>query len=286
MSEELLGPRLLNALRQIPGSPEREHIISLLTEISQPFLLDEEVVRQAAWTVKEASETIEQTLPLLTLSQPVIWLEYPHLPRQLAFGVDESADEPGLPKVLRVGCLIAVDPEDPTHISIFVAWENSDGGIYHSYAMLHWRLDDFIKLAEMSRKEKLTTSTAERLTELAILSIPPGFRDEIMVWEGREHANEDGDSERVLKTKKDALGEHLFLLSALMLMASDATEATEQVVADVPETGLVDTYIPDTMKMVCTVSLSRKKAPLFERFRKPGFYPGLGLEPVLRWKSP
>lgn len=216
-----LADDLAAALAAVPGSPERDHVLGLLRRASR-IRLEGAVARAAAETLRDAPDTIERNLGRVSLlGAEALWLEYPHADRRAAFqGAAPAAPGDG---PAEVGCLLAADPGQPSHVAAFVAWRAPGGAVHHSYAVLHWDLEALAAAAAGGPPGE----AQERMMALAVASVPPGFATEMEIWQGVSPAV-GGDFQRALRhTERQALGEHLFLLCALLVLDSDAAEMHE-----------------------------------------------------------
>jgi hypothetical protein len=212
--------RLADELSSVPGSVERSHVASL-ARCAMRMQLQPDVCRAAAETMRLAPGSIEHHLDRLALPDGLpLWIEYPHADRMAAYGQETGLSTAGQDVPERVACLLAADPANPAHIAGFVSWRLGDARIMQSYALLHW---DLQRMAQASREASRSgdTGAERRLFALADVVVPPGFLSEMEVLLGSpgpgtrfEHA--------LRRTERDALGEHLFLLSALLLATSSA----------------------------------------------------------------
>lgn len=219
-----LADGLEEALRGPCGSPEREQILLLLGR-ARKIRLDEGLARAAALATAGSCAGIERDLDRLELPAPAAWLEYPHAAR-CAGGAAPGA---GAPET--VGCLLASDPHDPGHVAVFAAWRLGDGRIFHSYALMHWHKGELFSLALRSPARD-DGGARDRLMAAARASIPPGLLAEMEIWQGLRPAgaplaaNDPAPLDRSprgradAQTLRDVTGEHLFLLSALLLLGS------------------------------------------------------------------
>lgn len=226
------------ALASVPGSPERDQVLGLL-RAARRVRLSDEVVAAVADTICHAAHTVERNLDRIVLPDAALWLEYKHAPRAAALA--SAGGEPGhrghLPET--VGCLVACNPADRRQVSTFVAWRYASGAIHHAYALLHWdraRLYE-VALAAPARPDGLS---GERMLEAAVAAIPPGLMSELEVWQGVEGEDHPWRGEAVIQTQRDATGEHLFLLAAILLLESSAvtlSPAPAEPDAPLPEAG-------------------------------------------------
>jgi hypothetical protein len=192
------------------GSPERVHVSELLRQAPR-MILDEQTSQAAAQTLALTPETIKHNLDQLSLlGRDVLWIEYPYSVRTV------NSDN-GIEKA---GCLLAANPSHPHHIAIFLAWRGNDGITRHSHAILHW------DLAKMRAEAALDGNTLDILAEQATVSVPPGFIGELEILGEVRAANDPKLGRLIDQATKQVLGEHLFLLSALLLVGSSAVEIT------------------------------------------------------------
>jgi len=213
-----LADDLIHSLSLVPGSNERDQLASLLRS-AERVRLSAAFAEAAAATVRDGCHGIERNLDRLRFDTPALWLEYDHAPRLAAFGGGAAGVHP--PET--VGCLVARDPEAGDHVAVFVAWRFANGKVHHSYAILHWDLARLFSLSAASPPRD-DGGAADRLMEAAGVDIPPGLMGEMEIWQGYDAANHPWRDLAVEQTMRDASGEHIFLLSALMLLGSSATE--------------------------------------------------------------
>lgn len=212
-----LADALAEALASVPGSPEREHVLALLRR-ARRVRLGDDVARAAAETVRHACCSIERNLDHLLLGAPATWLEYGHAPRAAAFSGDAAVAGQS-PRT--VGCLLACNPDRPSQVAIFVAWQFASGAIHHAYALLHWDRAAFLRLAAAAPGRD-DGGAPGRLLAAVTASVPPGLMAELEIWQGHDAADGPRREAALLRTRRDATGEHLFLLAATMLIESSA----------------------------------------------------------------
>lgn len=226
MPEAWFADDLAEALSSVPGSPEREHVAALLRRASR-IRLDGEVAEAAAATVRLAPGSIEQNLDRITLfDSPSLWLEYPHDSRLRPFQGAAASPVPSELRPRDVGCLLACNPGHETHVACFVAWRLADERILHSYAILHWDVADLHRRGETARNQPRETTevSTERLMALARTTMPPGMASEMQIWQDIPPNDRERQEEAVLLSIRQVLGEHLFLLSSLLLLDSSSVE--------------------------------------------------------------
>lgn len=213
---------VVTALSSVPGSPEREHVTMLMRRASR-IRLDGGVARAAAATVRSAAASIETHLRRVPSVEDIpLWIEAPHLERLQAF--EETGPGivafHGMPEMM--GVLLASDPGAPSHVASFLAWRGTNGKIHHAYALLHWDLERMaVAAAAATGREQ---GAVERLMALADAAVPPGFESEMEIWQNIPPDDADAIAAAIRRTCRDVLGEHLFLLSALLLLGSSAVE--------------------------------------------------------------
>jgi hypothetical protein len=233
MTRGWLADDLTAALDSVGASMEREHILALLRR-SARIRLDGPVARGAANTVYAAIKSIEDTLDhIFLLEDRPLWIEMSHQERLGAAALIELVDplQSSDLSPLDVGCLLAVDPDAAGHVAAVVAWRNRSGEIHHSYAVLHWDIGMFTKLAAAAQSQDAAGCEA-RLMELAEVSVPPGMADELEVWQEVSKEDAEATAQAYHQTKRDACGEHLFLLAALLMLNSSAVTLEVVVAAD------------------------------------------------------
>ena len=209
---------LARDLASVQGSQEREYVAALARSAAR-MVLDPAACRAAADTMRLAPGSIERNLDRLALPDGLpLWIEYPHAERMHAYG--QSGHGPGADEwPERVACLLAPDPANPEHVAGFVCWRLADGKIMQSYALLHWDMAAVAALAEAWSGD--AAGSEKRLLGLADVAIPPGFGAEMELLVGEPGPNSRYE-QACIRTERDALGEHVFLLSALLLATSDA----------------------------------------------------------------
>lgn len=224
MTGKWLADSLIEALSSVPGSPEREHVAALLRRASR-IRLDGQVAEAAGATVRLAPGSIEQNLDRVTLfDNASLWLEYPHQNRLSAFAGQSRVPVPTEQQPREVGCLLACNPGHETHVAVFVAWRLADGRILHSYAILHWDVAALHRAGDAARARPPAGAPTERLMALARASMPPGMASEMQIWQDISPNDRERQEEAVLLSMRQALGEHLFLLAALLLLDSSSVE--------------------------------------------------------------
>lgn len=221
-----LADDLAAALDNVPGCLERLHLAGILAQAAR-VRLDGAVTRAIAETVRAAAGSVERNLDRLSLlGTPALWIEYPHADRIAAFSGPAAPSQGGLaPR--DVGCLLAIDPDQPAHVAVFVCWRLCDGTIRHSYAMLHWNSAAIFSAAGIhgdARTGGGGTGACGRLMALATASVPPGFAAEMEIWEDIPRSDADAFASALRRTERDALGEHLFLLASLLMLGSSAVQ--------------------------------------------------------------
>ena len=222
---------LLSSLATVPGSPEREHVCTLMGNATR-IRLDQHVSAAAASTAHDGLASIEANLDRVSLlpSRP-LWIE-----TSVLASIGQENVESTIPVIKDVGYLLARDPSRPEHVAIFMAWRKSDSSIHHSYAILNWNL------MTMARNKKLRFQAGERsheeiagrLMALADAAIPPGFMAEMEIWQNLLPGSQDMAS-AIDYTTKHILGEHLFLLAAILLLDSNASVFNECPPASITE---------------------------------------------------
>jgi len=221
-----LADDIVEAFSVVPGSFEREHVLALLRR-ARRVRLDEQTTSAVAATVRNAIWSIERHAGAVDPGLAPLWIEYDHAPRLAVY--ERAVD--GAP--ITVGCLLASDPGAPDHVAIFVAWSVAvpegappgtlRGPAHHSYALLHWDLAAFAA-AGSAAPERADGLSEERLMGLTRTSVPPGLLSELEIWQDIKAANDPRLDAAVVRTQRDALGEHLFLMSALLMLGSTAVE--------------------------------------------------------------
>ncbi len=235
---EWLARDLLCILRKIPGSAEREQIISIL-ENSIKIKVSKNLSYALAKTVFENPSTIEKHLDVLLdqyieqdrkssigniirlLGQNSLWIEYPHEDRILSRASThfDSSPQESPPKI--VGSLISRSPTDPEHVVIFVAWLKPDGTTHHSYAILHWFGKNF-RLAASSPDISNISGSPDRLSSIVSTSIPEGLAAEMEIWQELSDGQNSPQFSRASSlTMQHVLGESVFLMSFLMMAEAD-----------------------------------------------------------------
>lgn len=214
MSAPWLADEVCEAFESVPGGTERIQIVALIGA-SMRIRLAPALCAAAALTVRLAPLTIEANLgSVCLLGHESLWLEYTHADRVSAYpgsgGVSHGPHT--------VGCLLTRNPESPSRVAIFVSWRTHGGGVFHSYAILHW---DLAAMAAAPRSG-LDSDCEVRLAGLGGTSIPPGMMDELEIWQDIKAANDPALGRSIAQTTREAFGEHHFLLSTLLLLGSSA----------------------------------------------------------------
>lgn len=266
-----LADDVSGAMASVPGSPERSQIVELIASAERIYL-EPDLCLAAAQTVFRAPGTIERNLGRLSLHQiGALWIEYPHRARLTVAQGQTGPVHGARPEA--VGCLIAADPENLDHVATFVCWKLPNGEIHHSYALLHWDIGAF---RTAGRAKLLGDGVNERLMALAKATVPPGFLDEMEIWQRLPRNDAEQFGKAVAATEADALGEHMFLLSALLMLESSAVDLEEE---EAPE--------PEGSPASPVRRLARLSAnmPQALPWRGPGFSEPLFGGP-LRWRRP
>lgn len=219
-AEELRGgaskslfDEVFGALWNVVGSTERDQIIGLMSH-ARRIRLSPDLAQAVSRTMRDGLDTIESHLGYIGMNHPILWVEYPHAARSTAW-----SNVPGEADVVRdVGALITAFPDDPQKMAIFVAWRTSGGSVFHSYAMLYWDRADFLKCAANAQRGPVE-EISNRLLELAKVSIPNGFREEMEVWQNVKSGDDHFES-AVTQTSLNVVGEHIFLLTTMLLLST------------------------------------------------------------------
>lgn len=226
MTEGVLYRSLMGALPSFPPCEERWHLASLLAEAVR-HELDDDVVRAVAETLALAPGSVERHLDRIgdRLAPPagVAWFEW----RTAALGLPED----GVERPELVGCLIARHPAPADAAVVLTAWRHADRDVNHARALLRWRFDAFDRAASAARsgrKPATAEATADasagaavsRILDLGHVFVPEGFRRELA---GAGPAGTDVTA--LAEAKRSASSEHLFLIGALLMLASGAASS-------------------------------------------------------------
>lgn len=269
MSDWLID-EIQGSLQAVPGSLERDQIVSLMTRAVR-MRLSEPLTEAVAQTVLYASDSIERSLSGIRPLADVIWLEYDHKARARAAadvaegGYAATADLP----VKQVGALVATNPQEQDHLTIFLAWKRTSGEVFHSYALLHWNMHDFANHLPGDPR-----TAHERLMKLGRATLPDGLMTEMEIWHDFEAVNDPRIAEAVKQTTRDVMGEHLFLLAAMLMVNSTVVsvspiEATPRAPVDDDEDGWGTEDIDGEQRNQFFFDLSVAKFSL--PWRKAGF---------------
>ena len=228
--ERWLADDLVSSYLQMPGSPERDQLAALMGEATL-FRLGDDVAAAVADTLLLRPETVEALAGRAVLRSGATWIEYSHRSRAATAGADPGPAAGNVPDT--VGCLVAWDPLQPSRAVVFVAWNLADRTVRHSYALLHWNLERFAALSSASRREN-PSGAARRLTEALVVSMSPGFMSEMLIWQEIPSHDTDRIDAAVLLTQREAAGEHLFLLAAVLMLGTSAVVETSAEGAEGP----------------------------------------------------
>ena len=208
---------LIRTMAAVPGSPEREHLLTLL-RTARRIRVTDSLAQAASRTMVFAPDDIEQHLDFVSLDHPCVWLEADHLARSADTVSDITVVDIRLPHT--VGWLLAIDPTDPAHIVVFSGWRTGLGHIHHAYGLLHW--DCRLLYQAMIRASAADGNALERLLELGRTTVPPGFQDELDIMAGQTAANDPRRDLMMEQTQRDVGGEHMFLLALVLMMRTSA----------------------------------------------------------------
>lgn len=201
--ENWLFDLTLIALGQVPGCPERAQIRSLMDE-ALAFRLGDDVSRAIKNTLAYAPNSIAHHADYFDPPNHPVWLEYTSDPT--------TNDDPNQ------GILIAKNPSEPLQSVGFVVSKDKDGNIHLGYAILHWNAQT---LAAVSS----ATSPLDELIKETKISIPPGFFEELLIWQSPE--SDEQCSAIVQQAKRITFEAAAPAITAWLLIESAAIRMTE-----------------------------------------------------------
>jgi hypothetical protein len=193
----------LIALTQVPGCPERTQIRSLMDE-ALVLRLGDDVSRAIKHTLAFAPNSIARHADCFDPPTHPVWLEY--------------ASDPQTNGDPNQGILIAKNPSYSLQSVGFVVSKDKEGNIHLSYAVLHWNAQT---LSAVSSAD----SPLDELIEETKISIPPGFFEELLVWQSPD--SEEQCSAIVQQAKRIAFEAAAPAITAWLLIESAATRLTE-----------------------------------------------------------
>jgi len=201
--EDWLFDLTLIALSQVPGCPERAQIRSLMDE-ALVLRLGDDVSRAIKDTLAYAPNSIAHHADYFAPPNHPVWLEY--------------SSDPTPNNDPNQGILIVKNPSQPLQSVGFVVSKDKDGNIHLGYAILHWNAQT---LAAVSS----ATSPLDELIKETKISIPPGFFEELLIWQSPE--SDEQCSAIVQQAKRIAFEAAAPAITAWLLIESAATRLTE-----------------------------------------------------------
>ena len=219
---------LKDMLYNIPGSPEREHIATLLNE-SVRFKMDANLTRAIATTIDKSTYTIEHNLDFLDVPFESTWVEWDEKDRHInGYIVEDDKNYPD-----KIGVLLAKNPSHQDGIIGFVAWKTGDK-VDHSQAILSWNLSSFEGFSLQARKlfSKEKNEVFARIMSLINTSVPDGFIEEMKVLYDVSDGHEKNLQDFYNDAHKNASAETLFIITFLLMLQTKQTKIIKQDLGD------------------------------------------------------
>ena len=209
-----LAQDLVDALDSIPGSPERL-TISYLVKNAKWYSLSGEFARATSSTVAVRPDSILRCISRCDFDTDPLWFEMPFKDRILPQHGGNHQAHTSSP-IETVGGVMVPMPDAERQFVGFVSWRTENGGVYHSYAIIHWDLSQK-KLGSIDPGG----DAFEALSSLARARVPKDFGDEMEIWQAPHSGALDMDA-AIRHSCMVALGEHPMLLTSMLMMNSDA----------------------------------------------------------------
>ncbi len=216
---------LLNGLRaflaSVPGAPERERLLSLLSE-AKTIQVDDVVTSSISDTLASRSWMVEQNLDFLMLPYDPVWIEW----SEKARGTDIDLLQDGVQHPERVGVLLARADEDV--IGCSVAWQLPDGRVDLAPAFVSINSADMAQHSQQARHRysKVSTESWARIMSLIFTSIPKSFLDEME--ELQDVKEGDVDIEKMSNAaRREVSAEALFVVAILVFLSCGQRKITE-----------------------------------------------------------
>lgn len=229
MTRILLADRLYEVCVASRLAPEHLEVAGLLKDAIK-FVVNEESSRNIREELDNRTWAIESNIDLIEWPSAPIWIEW-HLPARAI----EQTEQLGIGG--RTGCLISPHPEHRELISILTAWEEpASDAVHHSYSTALIDLEQAHQHALLARTRysKDNEDSFERLMALLGVTLPDGFRDELVL----RHKGNVGVIERTMRL---GTAEIPFLLAVLVarqavggLMVDQGESHAEMILTSAP----------------------------------------------------
>lgn len=214
------------------GSPPRQEILAHLLQAREVDVPDEITEMAGRLTLSFPDPVLTWLDKITFLPQPgkPLWIEYDAVVRAPAERRGSLSQGRGVPK--RMGALLFCDPQYPGGVDVFVAWHDSLGKMFFSYAIMIWDLPAMRQVTQARQRAMSRSFILRRLfpwqppedgwfRNHVHVSVPPDLAEEMFIWHEMPAVNSPRRQKAIEQTRLQVFSECNYLLWLLQLLSKD-----------------------------------------------------------------